>query len=61
LVDGKTAFCRPVVQTKLATRAHTSLVRAPPDVAAAKIEAYGAMWESAEPLPSATPPLWIEL
>src|SRR5258708_17726484 len=50
LVDGKTVFVLGQSFNKLATRAHTSLVRAPPDVAAAKIEAYGAMWESAEPL-----------
>jgi hypothetical protein len=50
LADGATVYVLGQSFNKLAARAHTSLVRAPPDVATAKLEAYAAMWEAAEPL-----------
>jgi hypothetical protein len=50
LVDGKTAWVLGQSFNKLAERAHTSLVRMPPEAASEKIEAYEAMWASAEPL-----------
>jgi hypothetical protein len=50
LIDGKTAFVLGQSFKDLATRAHTSLVRMPPDAAKLKIDAYEAMWLSATPL-----------
>ena len=50
LIDGKTAFVLGQSFKDLATRAHTSLVRMPPDAGKLKIEAYELMWSSAAPL-----------
>ncbi|SHG09153.1 hypothetical protein SAMN05443248_0250 [Bradyrhizobium erythrophlei] len=47
LIDGKTAFVLGQSFKDLATRAHTSLVRMPPDAGKLKIEAYELMWSSA--------------
>jgi hypothetical protein len=50
LIDGKTAFVLGQSFKDSATRAHTSLVRMPPDAGKLKIEAYELMWSSATPL-----------
>ena len=50
LIDGKTAFVLGQSFKDLATRAHTSLVRMPPEAGKLKIEAYELMWSSATPL-----------
>jgi hypothetical protein len=50
LIDGKTAFVLGQSFKDLATRAHTSLVRMPPDAGKLKIEAYERMWSSATAL-----------
>jgi hypothetical protein len=50
LIDGTTAFVLGQSFKDLATRAHTSLVRMPPDAGKLKIEAYELMWTSATPL-----------
>ena len=50
LVDGKTAWTLGQSFNKLAERAHTSLVRLPPEAGAEKIAAYEAMWVAAEKL-----------
>jgi hypothetical protein len=50
LIDGKTAFVLGQSFKDLATRAHTSLVRMPPDAGRLKIDAYELMWSSATPL-----------
>ena len=50
LIDGKTAFVLGQSFKDLATRAHTSLVRMPPDAASLKIDAYELMWSSATSL-----------
>ena len=50
LIDGKTAFVLGQSFKDLATRAHTSLVRIPPDAGKLKIEAYELMWSSATAL-----------
>jgi hypothetical protein len=50
LIDGKTAFVLGQSFKDLATRAHTSLVRMPPDAGKLKIEAYELMWSSATSL-----------
>jgi hypothetical protein len=50
LIDGKTAFVLGQSFKDLATRAHTSLVRMPPDAGKLKIEAYELMWSSATAL-----------
>lgn len=50
LIDGKTAFSLGQSFKDLATRAHTSLVRMPPDAAKLKIDAYEQMWATATPL-----------
>jgi hypothetical protein len=47
LVDGKTAWTLGQSFNKLAERAHTSLVRLPPEAGAEKIAAYEAMWATA--------------
>ena len=50
LIDGKTAFVIGQSFKDLAARAHTSLVRMPPDAGNLKVEAYELMWSSATPL-----------
>ncbi len=50
LIDGKTAFVLGQSFKDLAKRAHTSLVRMPPDAGKLKIDAYEVMWSSATPL-----------
>jgi hypothetical protein len=50
LIDGKTAFVLGQSFKDLATRAHTSLVRMPPDAGKLKIDAYELMWSSATAL-----------
>jgi hypothetical protein len=50
LIDGKTAFVIGQSFKDLATRAHTSLARLPPDAGKLKVEAYELMWSSATPL-----------
>ena len=50
LIDGKTAYVLGQSFKDLAARAHTSLVRMPPDAAKLKIEAYELMWSSATPV-----------
>jgi hypothetical protein len=50
LIDGKTAFVLGQSFKDLAKRAHTSLVRMPPDAGKLKIEAYELMWASATSL-----------
>lgn len=47
LIDGKTVFVLGQSFKDLAARAHTSLVRMPPDAGKLKIEAYELMWSSA--------------
>lgn len=50
VIDGKTAWSLGQSFNALAERAHTTLVRTPPEVASEKIAAYEAMWSSALPL-----------
>lgn len=50
LIDGKTAFVVGQSFKDLTRRAHTSLVRMPPDARKLKIEAYELIWSSATPL-----------
>jgi hypothetical protein len=50
LIDGRTAFGLGQSFKDLATKAHTTLVRMPPEVGSEKIEAYELMWLSATPL-----------
>lgn len=50
LIDGATAFVLGQSFTDLAKRAHTSLVRMPPDASSLKIAAYELMWSSAPSL-----------
>jgi hypothetical protein len=50
LIDGKTAFVLGQSFKDLAKRAHTSLVRMPPEAGKLKIDAYEAMWSSGAPL-----------
>jgi hypothetical protein len=50
LIDGRTAFVLGQSFKDLAARAHTSLVRMPPEAGKLKVEAYELMWSSATPL-----------
>jgi|1186.fasta_scaffold217235_1 hypothetical protein len=50
LIDAKTAFVLGQSFKDLATRAHTSLVRMPPEAGKLKIDAYEVMWSSGTPL-----------
>jgi hypothetical protein len=50
MIDGKTAFTIGQSFKDLVTRAHTTLVRLPPEAAKLKIEAYELMWTSATPI-----------
>ena len=50
LIDSKAAFVLGQSFKDLAARAHTSLVRMPPDAGKLKIDAYELMWSSATPL-----------
>jgi hypothetical protein len=50
IVDGQTASIVQQSFNALAARAHTSIIRAPPEVATEKIAAYEAMWGAATPL-----------
>jgi hypothetical protein len=50
LIDRKTAFVLGQSFKDLAKRAHTSLVRMPPEAGREKIDAYELMWSSATPL-----------
>lgn len=50
LIDGKTAFSLGQSFKDFVTRAHTTLVRMPPEPGKLKIDAYEQMWSSATPL-----------
>lgn len=50
VIDRATVWALGWSFNKLAKRAHTSLVRIPPEAAARMIATYAAIWETAEPL-----------